>query len=105
MSAKKKRSAAKAASRRRRMPARSLPTPPDPLRDVANDVVGLLDDTRSVFVVALRCLDNVDELDEKRIDAPVPCEAEDVAMVLRVGLAQLDQAREALQTRVVEGEA
>ena len=69
----------------------------------ANDVVGQLDDTRSVLLVALKALDNIHETGERRLDAPVICLPDDVATVLRVGLARLDNARSALQTRVVEG--
>jgi len=71
--------------------------------EAANDVVGQLDDTRSVLLVALKALDNIHETGERRLDAPVTCLPDDVATVLRVGLARLDTARNALQTRVVEG--
>ena len=72
------------------------------MRDAANDVVGQLDDTRSVLSVALKALDNIHETGERRLDAPVICLPDDVATVLRVGLGCLEKAREALQTRIVE---
>ena len=73
------------------------------LQRAANDVVGQLDDTRSVLSVALKALDNIHETGERRLDAPVTCLPDDVATVLRVSLARLDDARKALQTRIVEG--
>jgi hypothetical protein len=73
------------------------------VEDKAEDVVGQLDDTRSVLSVALRALDNIDQKDDRRLDAPVVCRPYDVATVLRVGLGCLEEAREALQTGVVEG--
>lgn len=81
--------------------------PPPPaaksLQRKADNVVGLLDDTGSVVTVALKALDNIDERNERRFDAPVCCRADDVATVLRVALAQLNEARAALQNGVVEG--
>jgi len=74
------------------------------IRDAANDVVGQLDDARSVFSVALKALDNIHQTGERRLDAPVTCVPDDVATVLRFGLASLEGARAALQTRVVEGQ-
>ena len=74
-----------------------------PVEEKAEEVVGQLDDTRSVLSVALRALDNIDQKDDRRLDAPVVCRPYDVATVLRVGLGCLDEAREALQTGVVEG--
>ena len=72
------------------------------LHDAANDVVGQLDDTRSVLSVALKALDNIHKTGERRLDTPVICLSDDVATVLRVGLGCLEKAREALQTRIVE---
>ena len=73
-------------------------------KEAANDVVGQLDDAWSVFSVALKALDNIHETGERRLDAPVTCLPDDVATVLRCGLASLEGARAALQTRVVEGQ-
>lgn len=81
----------------------SHPTRTARLREAANDVVGRLDDTRSLLSVAVKALDNIHETGERRLDAPVICLPDDVATVLRVGLESLEGAREALQTRVVEG--
>ena len=78
-------------------------TPSAALREAANDVVGQLDDARSVLSVALKALDNIHETGERRLDAPVTCLPDDVATVLRVSLARLEDARRALQTRVIEG--
>jgi len=78
-------------------------TPSAALREAANDVVGQLDDARSVLSVALKAMDNIHESGERRLDAPVTCLPDDVATVLRVSLARLEDARRALQTRVIEG--
>ena len=75
------------------------------LQEAANDVVGRLDDTRSVLSVALKALDNIHTTGERRLDAPVVCLSDDVATVLRLGLGCLEGARNALQTRIVEGNA
>ena len=82
-------------------PSRRLPSTLR-LQRAADDVVGQLDDTRSFLSVAVKALDSIHETGERRLDAPVTCLPDDVATVLRVGLARLDDARKALQTRVVE---
>ena len=85
-------------------PKRKTPLPAaKSLQRKADTVVGLLDDTGSVVTVALKALDNIEERNERRLDAPVCCRADDVATVLRVALARLNEAREALQSGVVEG--
>jgi hypothetical protein len=81
----------------------SPPAETERVEEAAEDVVGQLDDTRSILSAALKALDNIDERDEHRVNAPVVCRADDVATVLRIGLACLEDARDALQTRVVEG--
>jgi hypothetical protein len=80
-----------------------FPPPAKSLQRKADNVVGLLDDTGSVVTVALKALDNIDERNERRLDAPLCCRADDVATVLRSALARLYEAREALQNGVVEG--
>ena len=87
-------------------PATTVPSrPADAVRleEAAEEIVGQLDDTWSVLKVALKALDNINEKDERRLDAPVVVCAHDVATVLRVGLARLEDARHALQNGVVEG--
>jgi hypothetical protein len=81
----------------------SEPTDSERFEEAASEVVGQLDETWSVLKVALKALDNIHELDERRVDAPVAVKPDDVAIVLRVGLACLEDARHALQNRVVEG--
>jgi hypothetical protein len=65
--------------------------------------VGQLDETRSIVSVAVKALDNIDEKDERRMDDPLRIGPHDVATVLRLGLAWLEEARDELQTGVVEG--
>jgi hypothetical protein len=53
-----------------------------------------LQQVRSLFAVAALALDEV--TDPAQLDEPAECDAMDVAVVIRLGIAQLNRARQAL---------
>lgn len=56
------------------------------------DVLCQLNEVRSIFSCAARCLDEL--CDPHRVEAPNECEPIDVAVVLRTGIAKLRKAQE-----------
>jgi hypothetical protein len=57
-------------------------------------VLTQLQETRSILAVAARALDEIS--DPHWMDAKEPCGSEDVAVIVRLGIQKLDEAREAL---------
>jgi hypothetical protein len=84
-----------------RAPARSAKRRPKP-RDESpaaeqsepTDVLTQLQETHSILAVAARALDEIS--DPHWLDAKEPCGTEDVAVIVRLGIQKLDEAREAL---------
>jgi hypothetical protein len=83
---------------RRRSALPSLPAEsPQPKR---GEVLNQLNETRSIFACAARCLDEI--TDPHRLEATETCEPEDVAVVVRLGIQRLDEVRVALDLGTVK---
>jgi hypothetical protein len=53
-----------------------------------------LQETRSIFACAARCLDEV--IDPSQLEAPEEFDASDIVVIVRLGIQRLNDAREAL---------
>lgn len=76
-------------------PSRRKPAPP-PQASSCEAAEQALQETRSILACAARCLDEI--TDPHELDAPEPCGPDDVAVVVRLGIQRLDEARESLDT-------
>ncbi len=84
-------------------PAGPCREPPASKQPGCAEVLCQLNEVRSIFVCAGRCLDEMS--DPHRLDASDKCEPMDVAVVVRAGIAMLRKAQQFLDTGNEEGAA
>ena len=76
------------------------PALPRPERIDRAEVLCQLNEVRSIFACAARCLDEI--CDPHRVEAPDECAPIDVAVVVRAGIAKLHKTQEFLDIGTVE---
>lgn len=70
------------------------PPPPPRCKLDVDQIERQLQDARSVLAVAVRALDEC--IDPSQVDVQEEYDASDIAVVVRIGIAQLNRARELL---------
>jgi hypothetical protein len=88
------RNSTRAPARSAKRSRKSGDEPPAAEQPDSADVLTQLQETRSILAVAARALDEIS--DPHWLDAEEPGGAEDVAVIVRLGIQKLDSAREAL---------